>query len=655
MHNRGNPYDMPCHLKSITKSSIRRGAKHLAKYGIKKSAKASGKLVKSTAKKYVRNALRLKNMARSTEDGGAKFLKKSKHFIKSGGLKKHAVKGVKGRRQWMANNRKTISRAGKEALQGLSSPSKFVSKFRVTNSAWKNWKTSLARNFAEKLKVAKRKLARLSDRISHKAEKALHEAELKHQRAPLSRCKRSPGGKCIMPSGRIATNYNPEAVAKVTAEMNRIRPDLGSIPSYKGQQNKQLGDFVKSTEDKLGNTYKLATDQKAWVAIRNSDVKPEWSNIRRLKEKKVIPLDKDGNPVNLQGTPGQTGRLKDSMHTEQDLFEHKVPEMLKSADCSKEKPCNLVLYTKYSPCLDHVQTNAVSCTQYMFGKCKELYETIRATCTVLFDDYWANFKFVLNSEPSAKNLLLEIALNNAPIDKKLVAKGFKENHIAIIRSLKNKRTNNGQTREGVVKFLKQQQPPREVENFFTGGIKKTYDEQLETFRKDFLQGATSELDDKAKYGRKKLYQNSQNKFDPAVRKYIDEFYNNPSQSVFYPSKQKDNILTTLYDQNKFRFDSELKQAWSTLKNNNIIKEMTKKPKTVRVTYPDYIKAVDNLQVSEAIKNAFKENMDTQIIGPIQHELTNKITESTVLETISKMNNNNKGLPEFFRIFSKYEN
>ncbi len=113
-------------VKSITKSSIRKGIKHLAKYGIKKSVKASGKLVKNSAKKYVRNALRLKNMAKPTADGGAKFLKKSKHFIKSGGLKKYAVTGVKGGRRWMASNRKTISRAGKEALQGLSSPSKFV-------------------------------------------------------------------------------------------------------------------------------------------------------------------------------------------------------------------------------------------------------------------------------------------------------------------------------------------------------------------------------------------------------------------------------------------------------------------------------------------------------------------------------------------------
>lgn len=145
--------------------------------------------------------------------------------------------------------------------------------------------------------------------------------------------------------------------------------DLPTPKEIKTQYNQLLKDVDKS-------------GQTAVIGVKQSDniIYKQSSKIDDLRQSGKKPLPKDKIDV----TDISNGKT-DVRHTEQDLFIN-VKDTLK--DCTRQKPCDVFLYTKLSPFRQHPQSYAKGCMDYIITTCKEWFKSQGIRCHVGFDKFY---------------------------------------------------------------------------------------------------------------------------------------------------------------------------------------------------------------------------------------------------------------------------
>lgn len=349
-------------IKTGIKAGVKAGIKAAfrgMKSMIKMSIKALKNMFKTTLKRGFTKTLRAKftTMKRSLTNS-VKIIKSIPTRLKA--ITTNVVKQIKTTsKQYFKSVPELIKRSKDLWNKKVNILSRISEKIKVT---LKNFPENIKRTLKNTGKKTKSRMRTLLDKLAEPAEKAIK--QLDEIKFPMKqRCRRMIGGFCSVAKGQTDNDIIKKAYQFEGST------DLPTPKEIKTQYNQLLKDVDKS-------------GQTAVIGVKQSDniIYKQSSKIDDLRQSGKKPLPKDKIDVT-----DISGGKTDIRHTEQDLFIN-VKDSLK--DCTHQKPCDVFLYTKLSPCRQHPQTYAKGCMDYIITTCKEWFQSQGIRCHVGFDKFY---------------------------------------------------------------------------------------------------------------------------------------------------------------------------------------------------------------------------------------------------------------------------
>ncbi|KAL3876911.1 hypothetical protein ACJMK2_034692 [Sinanodonta woodiana] len=399
--------DVGIALTAGTAAAAAYGIKTGLKLGVKAGIKAAASAIKASIKLSV-NAVKV-GLKTVLKHGLASAIKKQvkKSILSLGNILKSSFKALKNipvvaktvlTRSWKRlhfafRSVKATSMSLKINLKRLNMLRKSqgfkASTSYLVLSASKAGK-SLAHSISNKMitigKAVKSKLKQIGDSLAEKAEKNIKLANTDRRGfTRLTRCKRMLSVCELKKSG----------TASLEETMSRANDDVKYLHSVRDTSiikvNKGIEDIMTKIKSGIKETQ---GEQYAVVGLRNpitneiGDVSSISVSDLRKMDPRPPPLDIEMKPVYLQGD--EVKITFNVQHAEQFLLENKL-NIKRLEECSKlNSPCEIFLYTKYSPCVGHGRSDALSCMDYLSKKCTKLFQTFHTKCIVGFDQWWGD-------------------------------------------------------------------------------------------------------------------------------------------------------------------------------------------------------------------------------------------------------------------------
>ena len=354
------------------------------KTGIKLGAKAGIKAFMSSIKAMIKNAVKSikKGIMKAIKGGFRQTLKRK--ITRANFVVKSTISAVRQIPRTLkgitkANMRKVTTFAKK----GIKTASSFTLKTKQTRKKGFAKASENLRKFLQDMpktikfrlgrlgKTVKQRLKKVGNELAQNAEDAIIKSKQLHGKNHFVRCKRSPGkSKCML----SVSNTLAKKVDKVNV-VKTIDIDL-KVPAAD-----------KISFNRLQNEIANVKAQSACVGVKQNDELIEKSILKNdidalRKDPNAKPLPKEGESVNVV-EPQDTN----IQHVEQHLFENLDNKMV---GCNKQKPCDVYLYTKQSPCTSHRQPYAQSCMDYIASKCKAWWESAGTRCKIGFSKLYSD-------------------------------------------------------------------------------------------------------------------------------------------------------------------------------------------------------------------------------------------------------------------------
>ncbi|KAK3585174.1 hypothetical protein CHS0354_001799 [Potamilus streckersoni] len=401
--------DVAIALSAGTAAAAAYGIKTGIKLGVKAGIKAAASAIKASIKVSV-NAVKI-GLKAVLEKGIASAIKQQvkKSILSLSNVLKSSFKAVKNipivaktvlNRSWknihfairslkatsisLKSNLKRLNMLRKS--QGLKASASYL--VLSASKAGKSLAHSISNKMVEIGKAVKSKLKQIGDTLAEEAEKNIRLAKRNGKDyTRLTRCKRMLSVCGLKKSG---TDIRKETISRANDDAKYLHyaTDISSIKA-----TKVIEDDMAKMKLSAGISENLG-EEFAVVGLRNpatrniDDVSLMSVSDIRGKDPRPPPLGPDMKPVYLEGA--EVKATVNVQHAEQFLLENKL-NVKRLEECSKlNSPCEIFLYTKYSPCISHGRSDALSCMDYLSKKCTELHEKYHIKCIVGFEQWWGD-------------------------------------------------------------------------------------------------------------------------------------------------------------------------------------------------------------------------------------------------------------------------
>ncbi|KAK3579577.1 hypothetical protein CHS0354_001663 [Potamilus streckersoni] len=409
-------------VKTVFKAGLRRSIKH----GVKMSILSAKNTIKSSFM-FVKN---IPIAARTVLFKSSKKLRftllsvKGVSTILKANLKKlHMIRKTKGFKTFASTLALSASKTGKSL------------------------RTSISKKMTDIGKSIRSKVNEIFNNLAERAEKnVILEKNNFKDFWQLARCKRTLGvcilhhssGKArkeiVMKSNDDVRHLFADVDTSVLKSGDVFSEDIATLKAFTGGKENPGGQYaiVSMKNPDTGDIYDVS-----FISIndiRNADPRP-------------VPLDANLRP--LEGADANFRPDANVQHAEQFLLETKLNiEHLEKCRLSKD-PCEIILYTKYSPCISHGNANALSCIDYLTRKCTELSEQYNTKCIVGFDKWWGD------SSPWLDDVEVKKALSGDVVARENIrAMGVYDGTFGLIDSFLLKHENKENVREIFLELFK---------------------------------------------------------------------------------------------------------------------------------------------------------------------------------------------------------